>query len=79
MTTWKYTGTVTEEPRPALPVAEAGRSRALTQGTALGSDPLPLGNLVNRNITLHFGGSRNVQGRWDKAVPAIAAGQADRL
>ncbi len=38
---------------------------------------LPLANLFTRNITLRFGGSCNVQGVWDDALAAIAAGQAD--
>lgn len=39
--------------------------------------PLPLGNLFARNITLRFGGSCNVQGWWERALAAIASGQAD--
>jgi threonine dehydrogenase-like Zn-dependent dehydrogenase len=39
--------------------------------------PLPLGNLFTRNITLRFGGSCNVQGWWERALAAIAAGQVD--
>jgi threonine dehydrogenase-like Zn-dependent dehydrogenase len=39
--------------------------------------PLPLGNLFTRNVTLRFGGSCNVQGWWDRALAAIAAGEAD--
>jgi threonine dehydrogenase-like Zn-dependent dehydrogenase len=38
---------------------------------------LPLGNLFARNITLRFGGSCNVQGWWERALAAIASGQAD--
>ncbi len=38
---------------------------------------LPLANLFTRNVTLRFGGSCNVQGWWDKALAAIADGQAD--
>jgi threonine dehydrogenase-like Zn-dependent dehydrogenase len=38
---------------------------------------LPLGNLFARNITLRFGGSCNVQGWWERALAAIAAGEAD--
>ncbi|HEU0132795.1 MAG TPA: alcohol dehydrogenase catalytic domain-containing protein [Mycobacteriales bacterium] len=39
--------------------------------------PLPLANLFTRNVTLRFGGSCNVQGWWERALAAIAAGQAD--
>jgi len=39
--------------------------------------PLPIGNLFTRNITLRFGGSCNVQGWWEQALHAIAAGQVD--
>lgn len=39
--------------------------------------PLPLGNLFTRNITLRFGGSCNVQGWWERALDAVASGEAD--
>lgn len=66
---------------PALLTAiECTRSGGTTSVIGVHTEfehPLPLGNLFTRNITLRFGGSCNVQGWWDKALAAIASGQAD--